>query len=287
MLRVRMIFFGLVFAGIASAQVDIAACMIVNNSGSYRLTSDLASADDCLTVSASNVTIDLNGFSITGNCHVVILRCAGTAITDGGIARRGVTIRNGRLTNYVLGINLAASNAIRIENMDVIGMVSDAIDGGLYTSVNNTHALNNGLNGISLGDNAIVTNSSANGNGSTGITVGANAIVTNSSANGNGYVTGTGTELIGHAGIVAGTGALISGNTANGNGFNNVFGVNGQGIIALAGSQVTNNTSYGPGVSGSNAFVGMVVFCPSNVVGNMTNNSISLRGTGCTTSNNN
>jgi len=257
-----MTFFALVSAGVAPAQVmDINACMTINKPGSYVLNRDLSSGSDCLTIFSSNVTIDLKGFSITGSPK------AGNAVTDLGIGRQGVTVKNGRLANFAVGINLAASNAIRIENMDIADMVFDGLDGGRNAIVNNTHASNYGARGINLGDNAMVTNSSADGAGPDG-------------------------GFRGFYGITVGMRALVSGSTAAGNHL--------VGIDADVGAQLTNNNSIGPlnHYTGQflptlgNGFGGILVTCPGNLVGNMTNGSIAFGGndlssTGCTMFNNN
>ena len=51
----------------------------------------LSAAGNCIVVGADSVTIDLGGFTITGNG-------TGNGITDAGQARKGVVARNGSIT---------------------------------------------------------------------------------------------------------------------------------------------------------------------------------------------
>src|SRR5690242_12390407 len=82
----------LLVAGRAGAQVTpISACGMITAPGSYQLTRNLSSAGDCLKVNNNEITIDLNGFVISNSTHL------GSAITDGGVARAVLKVRDGTL----------------------------------------------------------------------------------------------------------------------------------------------------------------------------------------------
>ncbi len=92
---------------------------IIDQPGSYRLTSDLTvpAGRIGITISADDVTLDLNGFTIRG---------AGGAGTDRGIAlgaRTNVEIRNGTIRDIPgSGIYAPAATAIRVIDVRVLGV---------------------------------------------------------------------------------------------------------------------------------------------------------------------
>ncbi|MGH9900357.1 MAG: hypothetical protein ACRD68_00800, partial [Pyrinomonadaceae bacterium] len=77
----------------AAARKPIRSCQTIDDSGSYLLTKSLTAAGDCLVIAADNVTVDLNGFTITGDG-------TGKGITDGGAQLKNITVRNGGVTNF-------------------------------------------------------------------------------------------------------------------------------------------------------------------------------------------
>jgi|HubBroStandDraft_6_1064221.scaffolds.fasta_scaffold635750_2 hypothetical protein len=116
-----------VYAPRVSAQVtDISKCENIALPGSYLLTSNLTSTGaNCLVILVNHVTINLNGFTISG-AHT------SAAITDLGAARAVITIEHGVLYNFKTGIGLAASNTIKIVDVRAINMSADGIDGGQH-----------------------------------------------------------------------------------------------------------------------------------------------------------
>ncbi|MGH7905740.1 MAG: right-handed parallel beta-helix repeat-containing protein [Candidatus Binataceae bacterium] len=133
-------------------------------SGSYRLTGNLTPGGaDGIEVSASNVTIDLNGFSIIGSSGSGIGILADTGVT-------AVSVHNGTISAMGgAGISLGDSSAI--EDVVVSGNAS----------------------GIAIGGQGIVSHSVLSGNKGIGISVtGSGAVVIENSISGN---TGYGLEL--------------------------------------------------------------------------------------------
>ena len=53
--------------GTQAAPIPIRECQTISLPGSYVLERNLTTAGDCLVINASFVTVDLNGFSITGS----------------------------------------------------------------------------------------------------------------------------------------------------------------------------------------------------------------------------
>jgi parallel beta-helix repeat protein len=125
-----------------------ATCLYkITQPGSYYLTASAAAAGNKhgITITASNVTIDLNGFTLTG---------AGAGTAGSGIrpnvTAKGIHVSNGNLNNWgVSGIDLSSFNCV------------DAI-------VENITASGNGLDGFSLGLNSAVRSCIAESNGRAG-----------------------------------------------------------------------------------------------------------------------
>jgi hypothetical protein len=124
---------------------SIGACgKVITASGSYVLKNNLAvkpKAGDCITVNASNVTIDLGGYNI--NCGsttaVGIITGANTA---------GITIRNGIIANCNDGIRAAASTGVVIDEIVALSNVGAGIYVGGDSSVMHSIANSNGFAGI-------------------------------------------------------------------------------------------------------------------------------------------
>lgn len=110
--------------------------------GSFRLSGNLTlpAAADGFVVAASGVTLDLNGFTITG---------AGGAtrgITDDSVARSRVAIRNGNITGFPAGIRLQVSNRVTVQEVTADpGPGGLAIVVGPYSRVQRNTSGNNGL----------------------------------------------------------------------------------------------------------------------------------------------
>ena len=114
----------------------------ISSPGFYFLGKDLSTTGNGITVETDNVTIDLMGFSITGD------GATGLGIHISG--RSNVEIRNGTVRNFGSGIYSVATG----DNCRII----------------NIRALNNAANGIKLvGRNHLVEKCNASGNGTRGI----------------------------------------------------------------------------------------------------------------------
>jgi len=199
----------------------------ISLSGSYRLSGNLVVPDantTAIEITAADVTIDLNGFSVIGptvctGMLVTVTSCSPTGFGSGIVSSRpNVNVFNGTIRGMGLrGIDLAIAG----HRVEKIQAVSNGLDG---MSVNNGSVLscdasNNGSTGISAD---IAIGNTVTGNRGVGIFV--NHLAVNNSANFNGA-----------AGIISFGGATISGNTANFNG--------SQGISATCPSTVVSNTA--------------------------------------------
>jgi Periplasmic copper-binding protein (NosD) len=199
----------------AAGPTDIHACGTITAPGSYVLTRNLTTTGNCLRVSANNVTIDFDGFVITGD---------GTG--DGvAVDATSVTLRNGTITKFIAGIALTSFSLLDVTGNVVERMrVSDNLAFGIG------------------GGSAVVRDSVFTGNGNTAIALNDGSIV-------------TGNRVVGNKG----------------------------GIAIQRGSRAEGNVIL------SNALSGLVVDCPSLVLGNTSvDNSLNLflLDTGCTVDHN-
>ena len=205
------------------------------NSGSYRLTGNLAAplGTDAIDVTAPVVTIDLNGFAISGNGSVGVNATVGD-----------VTVENGTVTGFTTGVNV-----------------------GNFAIVRNVHADANG-SGISVGNNSLVEDCTANNSTSASgaaINCSGVCVISGNTASGNGKLDGI--DCAGNGCVISrntananttgidckGSGCLISDNTA----FNNTTGIAaGDTDTGYAGNVLKNTTnvplSNGTSIQGSN-----------------------------------
>ncbi len=124
-----------------SPQDEITDCTIISEAGVYRITRNLPGnggllpSGDCISIEIDSVVINLTDHTITGPATGL-----GAAITDKGIPRTNISIRNGTVTGFELGINLAASSDSKVENI---------------------HSASNSSDGISIGEKSVLRNNTA------------------------------------------------------------------------------------------------------------------------------
>jgi hypothetical protein len=183
----------------------------ITASGSYRLTSNLTlpTDDEAITdlSGASDVTLDLNGFTLTG---------IGLGAKNGIQLGTGDNweIRNGTLQNFG-GSGIQDSGGIgrghraigiRAEGNGSWGIL---LANSRSNTIQDCYAEINGSGGLAVGDSGKIVASTAEGNLGTGISAGADAIVEGNVANSNTAVVADG--------ISAGSGSRITGNVASAN----------------------------------------------------------------------
>lgn len=208
----------------AEAQVPITECATLEAPGSYVLTGNLSATGNCLVAAADFITIDLGGFAITGDGN-------GAGITDNGVQRLGIVIRNGAVTIFPTGIDLGASLGSQVIRVRVNDNGTGILVGNGSTVAGNNATQNN--NGIVVGNASTVTGNTASSNFVNGIFVGNGSTVTRNTATGNGggFMPGTG--------IAVGSGSTVSGNTASSNSGNGVRVTCPSNVI---GNATVNNT---------------------------------------------
>jgi hypothetical protein len=193
---------------------SITACQTISKPGSYILAANLTSPGfNCLVIAASLVTVDLQGFSISG---------FGLLTEAGIVARRGVdgiTVRNGFISGFGTAVDLPGVASI-VEGLQVTGPFGPASIARLTRSRETPTA------GIVA--NGIIKNNIVTGASATGISAGG-------TVTGN-YAFGNNPNRGGGVGIMVSKGSTVIGNTADKNEF---------GLIVACPSNVTDNTATG------------------------------------------
>lgn len=248
---------GLCASEAAAGPKVITKCKTLHEPGSYILGKNLfvlgsgRGGPDCLLLGEDFITVDLNGFTITGNAG----KGAGIRLSDDfGGGGRGFEIRGGTIAFFARGIDLKVLGGspgqnrlerMRIEENSDFGVVMSG-----STIVKDSIFFKNGICAFLDGCPARTSNGD-------GLSVGSNSVVTGNTSN----------ENAGHG--ISLSGGTVIGNTANRNG--------GSGLSVVGGSVVAHNAAAG------NA-VGLSIGCPSNVIGNTAiNNTSNLlqQGAGC------
>lgn len=193
--------------------------IVINQSGSYYLAETILSigGQHGIEITANDVTLDLNGFAVAGNTEVGSLD--------------GIHV-NGTLQN------------VTVKN----GVVRNFVDSGIYALLASNcqfHDLilsNNGNNGLTAGDNAIITRCTSQANGGTGISISQACVVVDCVSRDNQA-----------NGISSSAGSSIRGCVARNNGIN--------GISTTFGCTVTDCTVF------DNANIGIATGIGSTVTG--------------------
>jgi len=293
----------------ARADTAISACGPLSAAGKYFLTKNLTATGTCITVGSEGVSLDMKGFTITGNG-------TGDGISDGGGHFESMAIANGKIRNFSVGIGLDTSCCVVIRNVDssmntdtgiLVGRCCGVIDAvtanhngttGIMAldccySLNNIQATNNGSGGgiVATGCCTAITSSTVSNNGGDGV-FGSNCcnFVIKSTVQGN---TGDGVHLTSNCCnfVVSSTVALntgdgvhltnnenlVTGTNASGNGGDGIF-------LSGTDNQITNSVANG------NHGIGADVQCPGAITGlttkNNGTNSLTTTGGTCTQLNN-
>ena len=156
-------------------------CQTISQPGSYALTKNLTSTGDCIVIASDNVTLDLAGFTISGNgspTSVGIHEAPGTVFPG----FRGVVIRNGNVTNFGVGIEFFVSDGVTVENVNSSSNANNGLVLLNRAVVRSSRFDDNAGNGLSVGDGAMITGNTATRNGNVGIGAGTGAMILNNVA---------------------------------------------------------------------------------------------------------
>jgi hypothetical protein len=154
----------------------------ISQPGSYRLAGNLTVSDantTAIEITADNVTLDLNGFTISGITHcglsgANVLSCAPTGSGNGIKSQggRSITVTNGT-----------------VQGMGAVGIF---LNGTIFSRVENVRVTENGHGGIGLSTTSAVNGNTVSQNGGPGILVGGGSTVVNNTVTFN---SGVGLDL--------------------------------------------------------------------------------------------
>ncbi len=167
-------------------------------SGSYYLTGNITISSTGLSgiivsSSVTNVTIDLNGFTLTGPSS----GSSGSGVfLGGGVAN--VTIVNGTIRNWGShGIDAVGNADVRVEKLRLISNGGAGISAGVNCIAIDCAAESNAGKGLEVTDQCLIKDCQAIGNVAGGISMGTRGLVTGCVVYGNGNgITGAGNCLI-------------------------------------------------------------------------------------------
>jgi parallel beta-helix repeat protein len=206
----------------AGAVTNITACGSFG-SGSYLVINNItaAASTTCLTLTANQVTIDLNGFTISGSGN-----------TNGILAlgRNNVTIRNGSVNGFARAIYANGTGNL-IDGVRTATGTLNAFTVGDNATIQNSYVTSHLGGGIIAGKNAKIINSTLNSNSGNMIVVSDGAIVSKNNVTNNG---GSSTSAIQMT-----QNCTVADNVV----FKSTFGINATGSFnTIRGNQVTGAT---------------------------------------------
>ncbi|MBN1672887.1 MAG: right-handed parallel beta-helix repeat-containing protein [Kiritimatiellae bacterium] len=202
----------------------------ISTPGAYYLTTNLTgtAGQNGITISGSDITLDLNGFALIGGSGSL----AGVQVSG---ARNNITVRNGTVREWgAFGVAADWASNSRFQDLAAYTNGFDTSGFGLYlgsdSSITRCLARNNQY-GIATGDRCFLAELVACGNTSRGVWLSSGCTLTRSTVGENGS-----------DGVVADDGCTVTDTTAYGNGSN--------GIETRAGCTVTRCTAYDNGSLG-------------------------------------
>ncbi|MBN1478330.1 right-handed parallel beta-helix repeat-containing protein, partial [Candidatus Sumerlaeota bacterium] len=170
----------LAFAG--DGQIDIASLpYTITEPGSYVVVANLTLTDldtDGITIDADDVTVDLNGHTLTGPGSAAGTSGNGIRAGDGGLVSRSrITVHGGTVTGFrQRGIWLFGGRNV-VRDMIVHDNGWDGINCESTALISDCIVTQSGLAGISAGAGSIISRCIAEVNGGSGISTGGSVII--------------------------------------------------------------------------------------------------------------
>jgi parallel beta helix pectate lyase-like protein len=278
----------------------------ITGRGSYYLTNDIEGQTGVhgIEISASDVTLDLNGFTVIGRTGTL----DGIRVVEGagGTSRRNITIMNGTVERWDgNGIDARLANSSQFRNLRLDDNEEEGLEVGEDCLVQGCTVTVSGTSGIKAEADCVIRDCVTNGNGTVsagnGITANSDSVLVVNCTSGNnsesGISAGPRSLVIGcHTysngggttpgrGIIVGTGSIVENCTANLNGLGDT---KESGIHAGAGATVRGCSAEGNGEEGFDLSTGATLeACTARSNGN--NGIFAWEGAtvrGCTSSNN-
>ncbi len=220
---------------------------VISSAGSYYLTGNLvADSTNGIHVTASGVTIDLNGFRISRLAGIV-----GVGIAIDSLLRNCV-VKNGSVTGFSTGIDADGTRGGTLQQIAITDCTNLGMRSGDGWQIDGCKANDNSGTGIAAGADCNVSNCTGSNNGNIGIYAGPGSSLRNCTASSN---TGTGifaavsctltncaARQNSAGGITAGQGSVVSGCSASSN---PVHGISAAEGCTISNCSVASNTNGG------------------------------------------
>lgn len=224
------------------AQTAISSCPYTASSpGNYVVTSNLGSSGTCITANVDDVTIDLQGYTLTGNG-------TGSGIFSQGAgypSPKNLIVTNGTIIGFDYGI-LSYGQDVLLFKLHVLSNTTDGVNLTDRAVLDVVESIGNGVRGAVVGGHTLILKSRFDDNGGIGIDIGSQSQIINSDVSDNGS---TG---------ITGTGRLVN-VTVKGNGADGVdLTSNSSDLNSITDSDISHNTNDGvnivcPGIISHNA----------------------------------
>jgi cysteine-rich repeat protein len=243
----------------------------ITNSGSYYLTANLTgvSGQGGIIISASHVTIDLAGFTMSG----VAGSLDAVQLSPGVV---NATILNGALANWGgNGVAAASASSCRFEQLRVLGNGGAGLVCGSNALVTGCTILNQTGDGVVAGAASRITDNTLGANGGSPTSAGLRISGPGSRIEGNHVTGGNGFGF-----CIEGTGNLIVRNSARGTGAAaySIIAGNDFGQIISPGANFTNDVPWANFGAGNGAVCGNGIL----EVGETCDDANTINGDGCT-----
>jgi hypothetical protein len=142
--------------------------------GSYYLTSNINVARvPAIIISSANVTVDLNGFTLTGNLDNLGVVLAHDTLN--------VVVRNGTIRNFAQGLINAGTTSVSLSHLTIADSLRNGVGfdaGSVGVFIDDCTIVRNQQDGIlALGGTAVINNSTVASNGFDGIDLNGSASV--------------------------------------------------------------------------------------------------------------
>lgn len=223
----------------------------ITQPGSYYLSGNVTgvSGRHGIEIAASDVTIDLMGFSLNGGGGTL----AGIAVTG---AFHNLAVRNGSVRNWAQGgVSAANASSSEFAALRISGNTGSGLAVGNFSLVSDCMARSNTGSGIvASGSGATISRCTATLNGASGIAAGIGGMVTGCTAHSN---TGAGLSATSHgvfndctarangaAGIALGTGSIAKNCVSDAN-TGSASGISGGAGCVVSGCTASNNPDDG------------------------------------------
>ena len=243
--------------------------IVISTAGSYKLAQNIIMPAACpkngINITASDVSLDLNGFQVGG--------VSGSLVGINATGGTGVSISDGRVVNWGQNGVVISSNEGVLENLLVRGNGGGGSFPGIYVSggsarITNVTAVGNG-GGIFLAaaaGHSTVTDSEVAANTGDGIdSVGWDTIVRNNnvhdntqdgihSSNGQNIIDGNNVNNNGQSGITGASADTITNNNVAANAGDGIFAPGGS-RMRIIGNNVASNAARGIWVGGGSSTI--------------------------------